>query len=58
MNSVLTMAPEGIRDILGRLQRKIAKAEIGRGDYQRRVTLFPAADRGVVDAELDGAVAQ
>jgi flagellar biosynthesis protein FlhA len=27
MNSVLTMAPEGIRDILGRLQRKIAKAE-------------------------------
>jgi flagellar biosynthesis protein FlhA len=27
MNSVLTMAPEGIRDVLGRLQRKIAKAE-------------------------------
>jgi len=27
MNSVLTMAPEGIRDILGRLQRKIARAE-------------------------------
>ncbi len=27
MNSVLTMAPEGIRDILGRLTRQIAKAE-------------------------------
>jgi flagellar biosynthesis protein FlhA len=27
MNSVLTMAPEGIRDILGRLSRQIAKAE-------------------------------
>ncbi len=27
MNSVLTMAPEGIRDILGRLGRNIAKAE-------------------------------
>jgi len=27
MNSVLSMAPEGIRDILGRLGRKIAKAE-------------------------------
>jgi flagellar biosynthesis protein FlhA len=27
MNSVLTMAPEGIRDILGRLGRQIAKAE-------------------------------
>jgi flagellar biosynthesis protein FlhA len=27
MNSVLTMAPEGIRDILGRLGRKIAKSE-------------------------------
>ena len=27
LNSVLTMAPEGIRDILGRLGRKIDKAE-------------------------------
>jgi len=27
MNSVLTMAPEGIRDILGRLARKIGKSE-------------------------------
>jgi flagellar biosynthesis protein FlhA len=27
MNSVLTMAPEGIRDILGRLTRQIAKGE-------------------------------
>ena len=27
MNSVLTMAPEGIRDILGRLGSQIAKAE-------------------------------
>jgi flagellar biosynthesis component FlhA len=27
MNSILGMAPDGIRDILGRLARKIAKAE-------------------------------
>jgi flagellar biosynthesis protein FlhA len=27
MNSILTMAPDGIRDILGRLGRKIAKSE-------------------------------
>ena len=52
------MAPEGIRDILGRIGRKIEKAESAMVIASAGLALFCAPDRGIGFAQCDRAFAQ
>ena len=52
-NSSLALAPNALRDLLDRLNRGVGPAGIaGRGDYEFRVPVLPAAGGGVVDSRI------